>query len=61
MIFKFAMVSQPEPTYTYHRALSIPTWINYFPIKFGHVSCSHSLRPTCIPCGNYIPTHIKMK
>ena len=22
---------------------------------FGHVSCSHSLRPTCISQGNYIP------
>ena len=37
-------------------------WHNkyYFLLIFCHVSCSHSLRPTCVLCGNYILAHIKM-
>ena len=46
---------------TYHRGLSILTQINYLSLKFGHVSCSHSQRPICVPCGIYSPTQIKMK
>ena len=33
----------------------------YVPLKTCHVSCSHSSRPTCMPCQNYIPAHEKMK
>ena len=45
----------------YCRGLSIHTRNNYFPLKSCHVTCSHSLRPTCISCGNYILAHVKMK
>ena len=46
----------------YRRGLPIPTQ-NFFSsqIYFCHVSCSRSLRPTCIPRGNHIPAHVKMK
>jgi hypothetical protein len=45
----------------YSRRLSIPTQINCFPLICCHVLRSPSLRPTCIPHGNYIPTQVKMK
>ena len=46
---------------SYCRGLSILTQNDYFFLKFCHMSCSHSLRHTCIPLGNYTPTHVKMK
>ena len=35
----------------YHRHLSSMTQSYLFSPPFHHMSCSHSLRPTCIPCG----------
>ena len=35
--------------------------IMMFPSKFGTCHLIHSSQPTCIPCGNYIPAHVKMK
>ena len=35
--------------------------ITISPSKFCHMSCSHSPRPTRIPCGNYILAHAPMK
>ena len=49
---------------SHFRGLSIPTWNKQPPppiIFFGHVSCSRSSRPTCIPWEHYIPTHVKLK
>ena len=59
--FVFVLWHKPchEPC-TNHRGLPIPTQNNEFSSNFAQVSCSHSLRPTCMPCGNYIPTHLKM-
>ena len=35
--------------------------ITLFPSHFVTMSCSHLLKPTCIPHGNYIPSQVKMK
>ena len=45
----------------YYTWLSVMTQNNYCPLKFCHVSCSHSPSPACIPHENYIPTYVKMK
>ena len=41
--------------------LFIPMQINYFPLKYCHMSCSHLSLPSCIRHGNHILAHVKMK
>ena len=41
--------------------LSILLQNNHFPLNVCHVSYSHSLRPICIPHGNYIRAQVKLK
>ena len=45
----------------YCRGLTILTHKKISSPRNCHVACSHSLRPTCIPRGNYILAHVKKK
>ena len=46
---------------SYHRRALYMTKNNHSPLKPCHMLCSHLVQSTCIPRGNYILAHVKMK